>query len=171
MTGQSTISLKSRPNWSIRAVTKVKYHQLTRWSTEDDYHTGCRNVSQCQQQSYSGLRSAGRSYSAYLWKDSKARIRWWLKITTGHLPHYNSSWNILYLNRSRTKPGCRDHWLTCLFQKASFESKVSVINTTDCEFLTVSKHFKTLEEFPYLYFKLWSNLVATPTKPRRLNTT
>ena len=32
--------------------------------------TGCRNVSHCQQQSYSGLRSPGRSYSTYLWNDS-----------------------------------------------------------------------------------------------------
>ena len=29
--------------------------------SEDDYRTGCRNVSHCQQQqSYSGLRSPGR---------------------------------------------------------------------------------------------------------------
>ena len=32
---------------------------------EDDYRTGCRNVSHCQQQSYSGLRSPGRSHSTY----------------------------------------------------------------------------------------------------------
>ena len=34
---------------------------------EDDYRTGCRNFSYCQQQqTYSGLRSPGLSYSAYL---------------------------------------------------------------------------------------------------------
>ena len=33
--------------------------------SEDDYRTGCRNVSHCQQQSYSGLRSPGRSHSTY----------------------------------------------------------------------------------------------------------
>ena len=33
-----------------------------------DYGTGCRNVSHCQQQqSYSGLRSPGRSNSTYFW--------------------------------------------------------------------------------------------------------
>ena len=38
---------------------------------KDDYCTGCRNVSHCQQQqSYSGLCSPGRSYSNYLWNDS-----------------------------------------------------------------------------------------------------
>ena len=38
---------------------------------KDDYRTGCRNVSHCQQQQpYSGLRSPGRSYSNYLWNDS-----------------------------------------------------------------------------------------------------
>ena len=34
---------------------------------EDDYRTGCRNISHSQQQqSYLGLRSPGRSYSTYL---------------------------------------------------------------------------------------------------------
>ena len=34
----------------------------------DDCRTGCRNVSHCQQQqSYSGLRSPGRSKSTYFW--------------------------------------------------------------------------------------------------------
>ena len=38
---------------------------------EDDYRTGCRNVSHCQQQhSYSGLRSPGRSNSTYFWYDT-----------------------------------------------------------------------------------------------------
>ena len=37
----------------------------------DDYRTGCRNVSNCQQQqSYSGLHSPGRSNSTYFWNDS-----------------------------------------------------------------------------------------------------
>ena len=34
---------------------------MTTEDSEDDYRTGCRNVSHCQQQqSYSGLRSPGR---------------------------------------------------------------------------------------------------------------
>ena len=38
----------------------------THFDSEDDYRTGCRNVSHCQQQhSYSGLRSPGRSNSTY----------------------------------------------------------------------------------------------------------
>ena len=41
----------------------VFYFSLQGWLTfdsEDDHHTGCRNVSHCQQQqSYSGLRSPG----------------------------------------------------------------------------------------------------------------
>ena len=38
---------------------------------EDDYCTGCRNVSHCQQQQcYSELRSPRRSYSTYLRNDS-----------------------------------------------------------------------------------------------------
>ena len=39
--------------------------------SEDDYRTGCWNVSHCQQQqSYSGLHSPGRSNSNYFWNDS-----------------------------------------------------------------------------------------------------
>ena len=38
----------------------------THVDSEDDYRRGCRNVSHCQQQqSYSGLRSPGRSNSTY----------------------------------------------------------------------------------------------------------
>ena len=34
--------------------------------SEDDYRTGCQNVSHCQkQQSYSGLRSPGQSNSTH----------------------------------------------------------------------------------------------------------
>ena len=43
----------------------------THFHAEDDYRTGCRNVSHCrQQQSYSGLYSPGRSNSTYFWNDS-----------------------------------------------------------------------------------------------------
>ena len=39
------------------------------FDSKDDYRTGYRNVSHCQQQqSYSGLRSPGRSYSTYLFR-------------------------------------------------------------------------------------------------------
>ena len=38
------------------------------FDTEDDYCTGCRNVSHCQQQqSYSGLRSPRQSNSTFFW--------------------------------------------------------------------------------------------------------
>ena len=43
----------------------------THFDSEDDYLTGCRNVSHCQQQqSYSALRLPGRSNSTYFWNDS-----------------------------------------------------------------------------------------------------
>ena len=60
---------------SIRSRIRVWYHQLTwyhslwlqRWPS-NDHHTGCRNVSHCQQQSYSGLRSPSRrSCSTYIY--------------------------------------------------------------------------------------------------------
>ena len=43
-------------------------------TSEDDYRTGCRNVShRQQQQSYSGLRSPGRSNLTYFSNDSWAQ--------------------------------------------------------------------------------------------------
>ena len=45
----------------------INLRDTTHFDSEDDYRTGCRNVSHCQQQQcYSGLRSSGRSCSAYL---------------------------------------------------------------------------------------------------------
>ena len=42
----------------------INWHDTTLFDSEDDYHTGCQNVSHCkQQQSYLGLRSPGWSYS------------------------------------------------------------------------------------------------------------
>ena len=62
-------------NWPIRSITRVSntinWLDTTHFDSEDDYRTGCRNVSHCQQQqSYSGLRSPGRSNSTYFWSDS-----------------------------------------------------------------------------------------------------
>ena len=49
----------------------INWRDTTHFYSEDDYRTGCRNVSHCQQQqSYSGLRSPGRSNSTYFWNDS-----------------------------------------------------------------------------------------------------
>ena len=46
----------------------VSWWYYTHFDSEDDYRTGRRNVSHCQrQQSYSGLRSPGRSNSTYFW--------------------------------------------------------------------------------------------------------
>ena len=55
--GQLTIWLKT-----------INWRDATHFDSEDYYSTGCRNVIHCEkQQSYSGLRSPRRSYSAYLW--------------------------------------------------------------------------------------------------------
>ena len=54
---------ESYPGWNWR--------DTTHFDSKDDYRTGCRNVSHCQQQqSYSGLPSPGRSNSTYFWNDS-----------------------------------------------------------------------------------------------------
>ena len=53
-------------NQSIIPYT-INWRDTTHFESEDDYRTGCRNVSHCQrQQSYSGLRSPGQSTSIYL---------------------------------------------------------------------------------------------------------
>ena len=47
----------------------INCRDTTHFESEDDYRTGCRNISHCQQQqSYSGLRSPGRSNSTYFCK-------------------------------------------------------------------------------------------------------
>ena len=49
----------------------INWRDTTHFDSEDDYCTGCRNVSHCQQQqSYSGLRSPERSNSTYFWNNS-----------------------------------------------------------------------------------------------------
>ena len=55
--------------------TRIKFSNKTNhwhWllTLKMTHRTGCRNVSHCQQQSYSGLRSPGRFYLTYLWYDS-----------------------------------------------------------------------------------------------------
>ena len=51
----------------------INWRDTTHFDSEDDYRTGCRNVSHCQQLSYSGLRSPGRSNSTYFWNDSRVQ--------------------------------------------------------------------------------------------------
>ena len=49
----------------------VNWRDTTHFDSEDDHRKGCRNAIHCQQQqSYSGLRSLGRSNSTYFWNDS-----------------------------------------------------------------------------------------------------
>ena len=56
---------------SCRRLTIVTWRDTAHFDSEDDYRTGCRNVTHCQQQrSYSGLRSPGRSSTTYFWNDS-----------------------------------------------------------------------------------------------------
>ena len=80
----------------------VYYMVLTHFDSKDDYRTGCRNVSHCQQQSYSGLRSLGRSCSTYLWNNSWVQTvhRVWcdktffLKILPSISKHVTILWHV-----------------------------------------------------------------------------
>ena len=66
---KSRLSLIVRVNVVLNRT--VNWRDTTHFDSEDDYHTGYRNVSDCQrQQSYSGLRSQARSNSTYFWNDS-----------------------------------------------------------------------------------------------------
>ena len=55
-----------RPKSGLKGQTQMWWPDFGLFDSEDDYRTGCWNVSHCQQQqSYSGLRSPGRSNSTY----------------------------------------------------------------------------------------------------------
>ena len=55
-----------RPKSGLKGQTQMWWPDFGLFDSEDDYRTGCRNVGHCQQQqSYSGLRSPGRSNSTY----------------------------------------------------------------------------------------------------------
>ena len=59
----------------VSCVNTINWRDTTHFDSEDDYCSGCRNASHCQQQqqSYSGLHSPRRSYSTYLRNDSWAQ--------------------------------------------------------------------------------------------------
>ena len=73
LTLQTTVSTYNILKWLMTDLTKnallpsINVIQLT-WTLglEDYYHTGCWNVSHCQQQSYSELCSPGQSCYTYL---------------------------------------------------------------------------------------------------------
>ena len=87
-------------------ITSVTHwRDTTHFDSEDDYRTGCRNVSHCQQQQpYSGLRSPGRSNSTYFWNDSLVQTFHFreinamvLKIKNGNLGEILTAWtNFLF---------------------------------------------------------------------------
>ena len=53
-------------NKGVTGCSCINWRDTTHFDSEDDYRTGCRNISHCQQQqSYSGLRSPGRSNSTF----------------------------------------------------------------------------------------------------------
>ena len=69
----------------------MNWRDTTHFDSEDDYRTGCRNVSHChQQQSCWGLRSPGRSYSAYFWNDS------WVQTLISHYYYYHHYFFIIF---------------------------------------------------------------------------
>ena len=56
----------------------IKWRDTNHLDSEDDYRSGCRNVSHYQQQqSYSGLRSPGRSNSTYFY--NLMLLKRWMK--------------------------------------------------------------------------------------------
>ena len=65
----------------------INWRNTTPFDSEDDYRTGCQNISHCQQQqSYSGLRSPGRSNSTFFWNDSWVQTFHNLKFFRGYYP-------------------------------------------------------------------------------------
>ena len=73
--------------WLWRLVIS-NWRDTTHFDSEDDYHTGCRSISHCQQQqSYSGLCSPGRSNSTYFWNYPWAQTFHTLKYPPNSLLH------------------------------------------------------------------------------------
>ena len=63
------INLYPLDNATSTEYNTINWCDATHFELEDDYRTGCQNVSHCQQQqSYSGLCSPTRSYSTFLWR-------------------------------------------------------------------------------------------------------
>ena len=56
---QIKLRLRSKADQSGHAITRIPSTDMIE---RLDYHTGCRNRSNCQQQSYTGLRSPERSH-------------------------------------------------------------------------------------------------------------
>ena len=76
----------------------INWHDTTHFDSEDDYRTGCRNVShRQQQQSYSGLRSPGRSNLTYFWNDSWVQTFHIFHNVTTHLPTLLTEQKIIVL--------------------------------------------------------------------------
>ena len=71
----------------LKAKTCLVFIEFQKKMKMHEYHTGCGNVSYYQQQqSYSGLRSPGRSYSTYLWNDLLGSNLSQLKTMLGNEP-------------------------------------------------------------------------------------
>ena len=51
----------------LSELNTINWHDTTHFHSEGNYHTGCRNVSHCQQHSYLGLQSPAQLYSIYSW--------------------------------------------------------------------------------------------------------
>ena len=65
--GRDLILITLRATDQLPEFKTINWRDAARIDSDDDYRTGCRNVSHClQQQSYSGRRSPRRSYSTYL---------------------------------------------------------------------------------------------------------
>ena len=88
-------------------ITSTDVIDTTHFDSEDDYCTGCRNVSHCQQQqSYSKLRSPRRSSSTFLWND----IYFCLFMLTCRFPEYI----LRHLEVMSINPSQRLHQSCCL---------------------------------------------------------
>ena len=62
--------------------------------SEDEYCTGCWNVSHCQ---HSGLRSPRQSYSAYLWNDSWVQTFHKIRAISRQYTYFTIWWPIKYV--------------------------------------------------------------------------
>ena len=131
----------------------MTWRETTHFDSEDDYRrTGCRNVGHCQQQSYSGLRSPGRSNSNYIYsfislllfnKNNTWRPTCFIIQTTG----FNRPVKFLILSKHWGYDNFELNWFHGVVKESSdslFPGERPLISLQYSEMLSISLRFHCL---------------------------
>ena len=170
------LKLENLLRWSFftfsQSLNTIICCDTTHFDSEDDYRTGCQNVSHCQQQqSYSGLRSPRRSYSTYVWHDSLVQTFYRHELTclfnSYHWISHNITFPVIVWKRSpcNSTLSCKEiHCNITVYLPTFSESNVwgfRLASTRISEhFRWFSEDFQTLlkmsEDAPITFEHFWS---------------